>query len=600
MEPSTTPRQRSYALLLTLLSLLPLGLSSAASARQQGADEPAQLEARAEELYAADRLEEAADLYLRLADRLEPPSEQARALVLAAWLQTLRGRPDLSTRTLEEALARDPGYQLDPRSFSESFQRSFEQVREARGAGSLPSGASLNEGLELLQQGDLIGARAVFEEASALDPSDEQIQFLLARIESRLGDIEAATSRLRALSDRLARGEQLTVTGAQIDAELGITAYRSGDARAAEEAFARAVSASPADMASWQNLGLARNQLGDPEGAAAAFRRALDLDGGQPELTRLLANTLLRLDREAEALTLLRELAASGSQDPRVFLDLGLAEHRAGTASAAADAFERAAALDPSNELEIGALALGQRAALVLDDGQPRAAAELAREALSMDSGNVDALNVLGLALIQAGETAEAASHLERARALAPQRADIANNLGKALFAAGRMEEATEAFEAALELDPSLQTARENLEVARGSSTVAPGPTSPAGDASPDVRRRSDEQQADAGRQESREQAPVVRLGATFRDVRHAGTGRDAVEVLTVEPGGLAERAGLRVGDLVLRVGGAGIGALGLEDAAAVVRRLSEIRPGEAIRLDLFRGQEALAVSIQR
>jgi tetratricopeptide (TPR) repeat protein len=212
-----------------------------------------------------------------------------------------------------------------------------------------------------------------------------------------------------------------------------------------------------------------------------------------------------------------------------------------------------------------------------------------------MDRGNVDVLNVLGLALLESGETTEAATQLERARALAPERADLANNLGKALFAAGRLEEAVEVFEAALALDGSSQTARENLEVARRSLT---------GDGAPPARATTEEPRPSP---EDRRAAPPAsepgapaRLGATFADVRHAGTGRDAIEVTAVEAGGLAERAGLRAGDLILRVAGQGVGAVGFENAATIARRLSEVRSGDSIRLDLFRGQEALAVTIRR
>ena len=581
-------QRRSPLILLPILAFSLLALRTPGPAHQPELDDPEQIERRAEELYAADRLEEAAALYLRLADLVEPAAEQARALVLAAWLQTLRGRPDVASRTLEDALARDPGYQIDPQGFSESFQHAFEQARASRGGGAR-GGGTLDEGIRLLQSGDLIGARTVFEQAAAADPGDARVQFLLARIESRLGESASAVSRLRALGARLDGGEPLGITRPQIDSELGIIAYRSGDPRGAEAAFARAVAASPEDIAAWHNLGLSRDLLGELEGAAEAFRRALALDQ-QPELVRLLANTLLRLDRDAEALPLLRELAGAGSQDPRVFLDLGIAQRGTGGIAAAADAFTRAAELDASNELEVGAFALGQHAAMMLEAGQPRRAAELARAALAMDRGDVDALNVLGLALLENGEQEEAALQLERARALAPQRADIANNLGKALFVAERLDEAVEAFEAALELDPDLRTARENLEVARSAATGGDRPASPGSGA--DGRPASE---ASSG--PPREPIEPARLGATFADVRHAGTGRDAVEVLSVTAGGLAERSGLRAGDLILRVDGRGIGTFGLDNAAAFVRRLGELEPGESVRLDLFRAREALAVT---
>jgi Tfp pilus assembly protein PilF len=581
------PRLSSAALLLAALLAAPASL---------GAQDPAtpdQLERQAQDLYAADRLEEAAELYLRLAERVPEPAEQARALVLAAWLQTLRGRPDLADRTLQQALERDPAYRVDPQSFSEEFQRRFEELRAQGTVRALPSGSSMQEGLRLLQSGDLISARAVFDEAAAADPSDEQIQFLLARIESRLGETAAAEERLRQLGARLDRGERLTVARAQIEAERGIVAYRAGEPEAAARAFSRAVAEDPADVSSWHNLGLARNQTGDAAGAAEAFRRALALDGDRPAVRHLLAQTLLQLGEHEEARSILRSLVAGGSEDARVWLDLGHAEQRAGDLRGAADAFQRAADLDPADERDIGVLALAQRAAVLLEAGDHRGASEVARQALELQPTQVDALNALGLALLELGETAEAATRLERARALAPERADLANNLGKALYAAGRLEESVEAFQAALELAPDLVPARDNLELARrrleagddapGSSTASAPPAQPTASAEPDATP-----------------SEPAEVGASLADVRHAGTGREAVEVTAVQLGGLAERAGLRAGDLILRVAGRGVGTRGVEDAAAVRRLLSTLGPGESVRLDLFRGAEALAVTVTR
>ncbi|HVS15760.1 MAG TPA: tetratricopeptide repeat protein [Thermoanaerobaculia bacterium] len=583
MKPIVRSSARPRPAALLLAALLPL----LAPAGAQQPDTPEQLERRAQDLYAADRLEEAADLYLRLAESAAEPAEQARALVLAAWLQTLRGRPDLADQTLRRALLRDPSHRLDAQSFSEEFQRRFEELRAQGSSGGLPSGSSLQEGLRLLQQDDLIGARAVFDEAASLDPGDAQVQFLLARIESRLGETEASQERLQRLAARLERGERLSVRRAQVDAELGITAYRSGDPGAAARAFARAVEADPADVTSWHNLGLARNQLGDAAGAAESFRRALELDADRPALRHLLAQTLLQLGEHAEGRSLLRALTAEGSDDPRVWRDLGSAEQRAGDSEAAGRAFERAASLDPGNEQEIAAPALAQWAAVLLDAGDHRGAVEVARKALRLEPTSVDALNVLGLSLIELGETAQAATELERARALAPQRADLANNLGKALFAADRLEESIEAFQAALELAPDLEPARANLEVAR--RRLESGGVTPEATAAGTPREEAPPPAA----------APSE-LGASFADVRHAGTGRDAVEVTAVSVGGLAELAGLRAGDLILRVGGRGIGARGLENAAAVRALLSDLAPGESVRLDLFRGPEALALTVSR
>lgn len=69
----------------------------------------------------------------------------------------------------------------------------------------------------------------------------------------------------------------------------------------------------------------------------------------------------------------------------------------------------------------------------------------------------------LGLALAQAGRTADAAGAFRRALALNPQHAYAHFELGKAALLAGRWSAAAEAFAAALAADPNFVDARVNL-----------------------------------------------------------------------------------------------------------------------------------------
>jgi protein O-GlcNAc transferase len=69
--------------------------------------------------------------------------------------------------------------------------------------------------------------------------------------------------------------------------------------------------------------------------------------------------------------------------------------------------------------------------------------------------GDAEALQVLGLLLVQSGQHAQAVHHLQRAVAVSHGASAARNNLGNALAAAGRHAEAIEAWQALLAADPA-------------------------------------------------------------------------------------------------------------------------------------------------
>jgi len=78
------------------------------------------------------------------------------------------------------------------------------------------------------------------------------------------------------------------------------------------------------------------------------------------------------------------------------------------------------------------------------------------------------------------------------------------------------------------------------------------------------------------------------------RRLRHAGVAQDsAVMISNVEPGGPAERAGLRAGDIVLGLDGETVS--GADD---LIRLLTAGRIGREIMLDVLRGSERRSVSL--
>ena len=82
---------------------------------------------------------------------------------------------------------------------------------------------------------------------------------------------------------------------------------------------------------------------------------------------------------------------------------------------------------------------------------------------LRADPAHGDAQHLLGVLLLDQGETAAALTALERATAVLPGQAQVRYHLGNALLALHRAAEAEAAFRAALDLDPGHIDARNNL-----------------------------------------------------------------------------------------------------------------------------------------
>jgi len=95
--------------------------------------------------------------------------------------------------------------------------------------------------------------------------------------------------------------------------------------------------------------------------------------------------------------------------------------------------------------------------------GRLNEAAALYREALKAESGNSDALHLLGVAEHQLGRHAESIELIEKAIALDPTRPDYHSNLGEAQRALGRMADAERSYRAALAVDPAFAAAHANL-----------------------------------------------------------------------------------------------------------------------------------------
>ncbi|WP_322051027.1 tetratricopeptide repeat protein [Paraburkholderia bannensis] len=197
---------------------------------------------------------------------------------------------------------------------------------------------------------------------------------------------------------------------------------------------------------------------------------------------------------------------SSTSSASALFVEAGLAEHRAGRSDAARVLYERALVSDPGcaaalhylgvlamsrDDVAEAAALMDRSLALAPDDAHCLSNRGVAAARLNDQSGAVvfqrkaieqwpdfaNAHNNLGNALMELGETAHAEPHYRRARTLEPQSAHFAFNLGRALEKAGRADEAIAQFREAralgandtptlMHLGRLLRSAKENGEAA--------------------------------------------------------------------------------------------------------------------------------------
>ncbi|MBV8859432.1 MAG: tetratricopeptide repeat protein [Acidobacteria bacterium] len=120
-----------------------------------------------------------------------------------------------------------------------------------------------------------------------------------------------------------------------------------------------------------------------------------------------------------------------------------------GRLSEAAQAFEQAVALDPSNGNAF--YALGN---VYAEMGRWADAVNAYYKAVSLNKQDVEALNNLGIALGMRGQHTQATSAFQRAIKIYPKWAEPYYHLGESRRALGQEEEAREAFERALRLRP--------------------------------------------------------------------------------------------------------------------------------------------------
>jgi tetratricopeptide (TPR) repeat protein len=597
------------AALLLVVTLL----GSAATVQEPG-DGPdlAAREAEAERLYAEDDLDGAIAIYEELARRHTGLRERTRMLLAAAWLQHFDERWEAAQESMLAALALDPDYPFEAAYYSQEFvdlyRRSLARARSERARQARERTATA---VEAIAEGRLDAARALLEEALALDPGNATALYNLALVELKAGRRQQAMDGFQRLLAR-ARGAADDGASAGLDRELhaqtlanlGLLHLQQDFLEDAEAAFRESLSLTPDSAGAWTGLGLTHRRIGRHDEALEDFRRAYELAPTDAAVVNNLALSHLDAENWERAAELLEGAIETQPGDTTLWLNLGMAQRGLERLDEASASFRRAIDLDPENVGGAAATAATHLALTRLQARDPRGSIEAANRSLTWDPERVESLIYLGLAQQALGDLASAQDTLRRAFELDPTRADTANNVGNAYFAAGDYEAAARAFRQALELRPDFETARENLALTeqrlRRADSAEPAPDTGA---SRSADRRSaaaasgsapERTPAARERRRSRDAAPSseLALGLTLVDDRHDASGLRAARVVTVAPGSLGERAGVQPDDLVVRADSAPI-----ESAAALERLLGSLGEGRDVRLDLVRDGELLRLA---
>ena len=159
---------------------------------------------------------------------------------------------------------------------------------------------------------------------------------------------------------------------------------------AAAKAFARATRAAPSDALYWINLANAERNAGALERAEAAARQALQLTPDDPLALQVLGDSLGRMHRYAESVSVFAQLEANGTVEPEALVQQASMLLSLQRPREAAEVLLRALAAQPHLLRGHALLADACR-----DQGLKREAVECMKTVLALEPGNLEALSHL-------------------------------------------------------------------------------------------------------------------------------------------------------------------------------------------------------------
>jgi tetratricopeptide (TPR) repeat protein len=342
-----------------------------------------------------------------------------------------------------------------------------------RVAASDPENAAVQYelGQTLRQTGDLVAAQAAFEKALETNPELQEGYYALGAILKQQSAAAPKPAPLPAspADDFVLRGKQAVARGdfssaksqlleavrtdeqnADAQSLLGFVLGQQGDLPAALEHLERSVSLHPESAEAHYHLGVALWYSDAKDRAIAELRESVRLDPASGASQAFLGTALRDQRKLADARVSLQRAIALLPPIAATYIDLGTVFARAGNLDKALGQFET-----------------GLNSASALPAPDWNSAITALEEALSGNSRNAQAHNVLGLLLGRQGADSEVVlAEFREAVRLRPDFAEAYNNIGLVLAQKDDDRPAIAAFREAIRLRPDYADAHSNLGAA--------------------------------------------------------------------------------------------------------------------------------------
>ena len=224
--------------------------------------------------------------------------------------------------------------------------------------------------------------------------------------------------------------------------QKGVEAQKAGKAQEAYQYYAAILKARPKHPDANHNMGLLAVGAGKVEEALPFFKTALEVEPATNQFWLSYIDTLIKLDRMADAKAMLEQAKNKGMKGDgfdTLEKKLGL-KHK-----------------DDSAESKLqNLMALYNQKKLVQ-------VFEEAQILTKQDANNLTLWNLMGASASQIGKFEEAVFAFQKAISINPKNSEAYNNMGNALKDQGKPDEAIDAYKKALEIKPNLFEAYNNM-----------------------------------------------------------------------------------------------------------------------------------------
>lgn len=390
----------------------------------------------------------------RLAAILKADDKNTEAMYEMAVLSERRGQPAETQRWLEKALDLS-----GPKEVRWGLALSDFHLRNGRAGPALEAikrvSGKLPDDLQVLMayakvqlaNSDLAGAKSTLTSATRVADYQPAVQLQIALMQLNANNPSGAAYSLdKALSSQ---PNFLPAMALMTEVEL-----RQGEPVKAEKRAKDIVVKYPKRAIGYSLLGDVATSRGQTPVALEAYRRAHQLEPSTDTLLRLF-RALVSQDGGKPAVQLAEQWMKAHPKDARTQKALADGYARTGNFAAARTAYQALIKITPEDSD-----ALNNLANVMLRLKDP-AAVQVAEQAVTKSPNNPNAIDTLGWALFQGGQTDRALQLLRDARLRDPAHPEIRYHLAVVLAQTGRKTEAREELEAALKMGQGFESAVE-------------------------------------------------------------------------------------------------------------------------------------------